>query len=725
MVGSSAPIPLRIPQFAAVLEAALWWVRIVPVVPVAPALSNEGPRPMIKWKEDGPLRTEAEIRGFWERNPRAQIAIVLGKVAIASEKVNAIDEKPAVMNRMDLNNLFLGAIDTDLKNRRDGMPEPPTGFYTGYRHSTKSGGFHDPFLYKVAPPETVKRRSIGIGGFVDVLLDGLLVVPPTKFDGSGDYRVVRDGPIPEFEAVGLALDHAAPWLREAWKHQRPQKVAAARPDIKEPILEGSRHPTLLSRAGKLRDLGVGADAILTDLRDFNERRCRPPLPETEVAELARDVAQRYEPTREPAPLSISGLAPCADLAEALAIVTRIVKTKDPVGPYAILAAAAQDWAVDLLTSVFYVGFKGRTGSGKGTAVESTILLTRSGEILSNATPAYLNDLFNSGNTAVGFQQADKTIQKDETVKAILLNGYRRGASSGIMVPASEGRGWVRSKLDIFGLKVYDFPVTIDTHLLSRSVVLDMETDNSVDRALDGEDKAEALAPVRLWLEAQSIRIKQKWTRARVAGLRQDRRFRSRVAALRGVHGRDHVIGAALLLVSDLYGWDQEEASRQLLSRRRQVEDFSQEEEVHTYLEGLWDGTPDFLVTFDSVLEGLNEKRGRARLDGFSSRGLSSLLQDLGLRKDSGEWFKPTSGPMRKKWVVKPGRLLAEIGANGSNGGNELTSDGRRLPPLPSMPPVTEGLPDPGTSDLLDDFELFPAGYPTKADRARGRLGGDS
>lgn len=269
--------PLAPPPFDTPLEAALWWIRMVSVVPLAPVLSN-GPRPLVRWKEDGPLRTEVEVREFWAKNPRAQLAIVLG---------------PTTDCR------FLGAVDTDLKNRRDGMPEPPTGYSTGYRHSTKSGGTHDLFLYRTQPPETVTRRAIGVGGFVDVLLDGLLVVPPTNFDGAGEYRMVREGEIMEFEAVGLALDLAAPWLRHAWKNHRSKSAPAGRPDDKEPTFEGARRSVLLSRAGKLRNLGVGEEAILADLREFNERRCAPPLADAELAALARDVARRYEPPREP------------------------------------------------------------------------------------------------------------------------------------------------------------------------------------------------------------------------------------------------------------------------------------------------------------------------------------------------------------------------------------------------------------------------------------------
>jgi Bifunctional DNA primase/polymerase, N-terminal/AAA domain/Primase C terminal 1 (PriCT-1) len=56
-----------------------------------------------------------------------------------------------------------------------------------------------------------------------------------------------------------------------------------------------RHRTLLSLAGSMRRRGMSGDEIAVALLAVNAKRCRPPLPEEEVVELARDVARRYEP----------------------------------------------------------------------------------------------------------------------------------------------------------------------------------------------------------------------------------------------------------------------------------------------------------------------------------------------------------------------------------------------------------------------------------------------
>ncbi|MGC2290039.1 MAG: bifunctional DNA primase/polymerase, partial [Thermoplasmata archaeon] len=387
-----------------VVEAAQWWVRVVPVVPVAPTLSN-GPRPLVRWKEDGPLRTEEEVRAFWSKNPTAQLAVVLG---------------PTTDGR------HLGAIDTDLKNRKDGMHEPPAGFPGGYRHSTKSGGTHDLFLFKVAPPERVARRTIGVGGFVDVLLDGLLVVPPTRFDGAVEYRTVRDCPIPEFEAPGLALDQAAPWLAQAWKDHRPKAAVAGQPDDKEPVLEGSRRSTLLSRAGRLRDLGVGADAILTDLRDFNGRRCVPPLPDAEVEALARDVTRRYEPRHEPT--TVPGTDGSSLFREVREMLERYYKFEQPWHSVLCALFVIQAHLARALPATFYLIVKGRYGGGK-TSLLNVIGKLGGGLVFENVSVAALaRELADGRLVCIDEYDVRRPVDVQPVLDSLVRQGYRRDAA---------------------------------------------------------------------------------------------------------------------------------------------------------------------------------------------------------------------------------------------------------------------------------------------------------
>jgi hypothetical protein len=61
-----------------------------------------------------------------------------------------------------------------------------------------------------------------------------------------------------------------------------------------PILSGARHTTMLRLAGAMRRQGAEADVILAALLVHN-RRCTPPLDETELEGIAREVSVRYAP----------------------------------------------------------------------------------------------------------------------------------------------------------------------------------------------------------------------------------------------------------------------------------------------------------------------------------------------------------------------------------------------------------------------------------------------
>jgi hypothetical protein len=65
--------------------------------------------------------------------------------------------------------------------------------------------------------------------------------------------------------------------------------------IGDEIHEPGRHKALLSLAGSMRRRGMTAEEIAVALLAVNASRCKPPLPEREVVELAADVARRYAP----------------------------------------------------------------------------------------------------------------------------------------------------------------------------------------------------------------------------------------------------------------------------------------------------------------------------------------------------------------------------------------------------------------------------------------------
>lgn len=65
-------------------------------------------------------------------------------------------------------------------------------------------------------------------------------------------------------------------------------------EVSEIIGNGNRNSQLFSLAGSLRRKGLNENEITATLREVNQTRVRPPLPETEIVSIAKSAA-RYEP----------------------------------------------------------------------------------------------------------------------------------------------------------------------------------------------------------------------------------------------------------------------------------------------------------------------------------------------------------------------------------------------------------------------------------------------
>jgi Mrp family chromosome partitioning ATPase len=83
------------------------------------------------------------------------------------------------------------------------------------------------------------------------------------------------------------------------ENQGSAQAAKSAQKVEDVISQGLRHKTLLSLAGSMRRRGMSAEEIAAALKVTNQRRCQPPLDETEVLELCQDIAQRYAPEEIP------------------------------------------------------------------------------------------------------------------------------------------------------------------------------------------------------------------------------------------------------------------------------------------------------------------------------------------------------------------------------------------------------------------------------------------
>ena len=206
-IGTGRSIPPALPTLPgpSCLASALHWIDLgMGVVPLHPLLSENprgrpAPLPLVRWQREGPLRTELAVRRFWETRPEAQLAIVMGG--------------------------GFAALDIDLKHVPGGLPQEPTPLPVptpgGYTETTKSGGLHYLFRLRSLPLLPSGRRVIGLGGYVDLLAEGLLVTAPTVFGNCpGRYATLRAGGLPLFPTLDEALRSFAPWLCSAWEQRQ-------------------------------------------------------------------------------------------------------------------------------------------------------------------------------------------------------------------------------------------------------------------------------------------------------------------------------------------------------------------------------------------------------------------------------------------------------------------------------------------------------------------------
>jgi hypothetical protein len=131
---------------------------------------------------------------------------------------------------------------------------------------------------KLAPGTDIR----GEGGYV--------LVPPSIHPSGAVYLWIGNG-------GNEQIMPAPAWLLE--RLSAPvRRVSPTPADDDEIIPEGQRNVVLAKLAGAMRRQGTTLEAIEAALLADNVGRCRPPLPEAEVLEIARSVS-RYAPARRP------------------------------------------------------------------------------------------------------------------------------------------------------------------------------------------------------------------------------------------------------------------------------------------------------------------------------------------------------------------------------------------------------------------------------------------
>jgi putative DNA primase/helicase len=220
------------------------------------------------------------VGGWWRRTPSANVAVATGPPS----GVWVLDADPEHGGLESIGGL----------EAEHGEISPTWCVETG------GDGLHLWFrLDGAAIPTSAGRLGPGLdvrghGGYV--------VVPPSRHRSGQRYRWAD-----AWHPALVDLAPAPPWLLGLVREPRPEIMVP--PDrspierkaggnhsqaLPKVIAEGSRNAALTGLAGAMRRKGAGEHAIVAALLVENAARCRPPLPEAEIARIARSVC-RYTP----------------------------------------------------------------------------------------------------------------------------------------------------------------------------------------------------------------------------------------------------------------------------------------------------------------------------------------------------------------------------------------------------------------------------------------------
>jgi hypothetical protein len=280
--------------------AAVWYARHQswPVFPLHgivdgrctcgnPDCKNPGKHP---WCEHGVKDASIEtavIQSWWQRHPEANIGLATGEPS----GVDVLDVDPRHQGDETLGSL-----------ERKHSELPPTVLSL-----TGGGGSHIFFQHTSG----LKNLNGAIGEGLDIkTTGGYVVLPPSRHESGRAYT--WEGASHPAEVAIASPPH---WFIDLASGATGLVGGeGGSKAIEDRIPEGKRNEILASLAGTMRRRGMTAAEIEQALSAVNQRRCDPPLHESEVSRIAASVS-RYQPaaqgtsTGEPKIRSIDAIPP--------------------------------------------------------------------------------------------------------------------------------------------------------------------------------------------------------------------------------------------------------------------------------------------------------------------------------------------------------------------------------------------------------------------------------
>lgn len=235
------------------------------VVPMQP----RGKRPLVRWTPYQTRRATAdEVEQWFRRWPDANVGIVTGTISgLLVLDVDAGHGGDASLAELE----------------REFAPLEPT-----LECLTGGGGRH---LYFRHFGEPIPNKA-GFREGLDLRGDGGVVVAPPSIHPNGRPYRWRDGRDPD----SLGAAPMPQWLRNVLSGTAAHTghpLAHWRRLVGEGVAEGARNATIASLAGHLLWHEVDPHVVLELLLSWNRQRCRPPLPDDEVAVTVASIARTH------------------------------------------------------------------------------------------------------------------------------------------------------------------------------------------------------------------------------------------------------------------------------------------------------------------------------------------------------------------------------------------------------------------------------------------------
>jgi hypothetical protein len=227
----------------------------------------------------------SRIHAWWNRHPGANIGIATGSRSGL-----------AVVDR-DADNPEVSRIWDSL---------PPTV------EVATSRGRHR--YYRIPKGVTVRSRVLTPG--LDLKAEGGYVVAAGSLHPSGfRYQFVKETMEIGVATLPSGLVEADPTPQPSrWRDPSTIGLDTG------PIPEGTRNETLARIAGRLHDGSRDAGTLASDLMAVNEARCTPPLPQAEIAGIAKSISRR-----EPCKAAVQVSQRVLEVVEHLASIERPIK----------------------------------------------------------------------------------------------------------------------------------------------------------------------------------------------------------------------------------------------------------------------------------------------------------------------------------------------------------------------------------------------------------------